>query len=227
MTFGNEIIIIELIGIIAFAISGAIVAIKRNFDIFGIIVLGVITAVGGGALRDIILGVIPPTMFKNSLYVFVAFVTSCISFVAAAVAAVKFKKNQQFFIDVVNFFDAIGLGIFAVTGTNTAIINGFGNNAFLSVFVGVITGIGGGMLRDILAGKAPFVLYKDIYASAAIAGACIYYYMYTHNVKTSLAVTTTILITILIRLFASYYHLGLPKIPSVKILTDDTKNNKS
>ena len=82
------------------------------------------------------------------------------------------------------------------------------------------------MLRDILAGKAPFVLYKDIYASAAIAGACIYYFMYTHNVKTSLAVTTTILITILIRLFASYYHLGLPKIPTVKILSDENNDIK-
>ncbi|MGN0004645.1 MAG: trimeric intracellular cation channel family protein [Candidatus Gastranaerophilaceae bacterium] len=220
MKFGNEIIIIELIGIIAFAISGAIVAIKRNFDIFGIIVLGVITAVGGGALRDIILGVIPPTMFKNSLYVFVAFVTSCISFVAAAVATVKFKKNQQFFIDVVNFFDAIGLGIFAVTGTNTAIINGFGNNAFLSVFVGVITGIGGGMLRDILAGKAPFVLYKDIYASAAIAGASLYYLMFLNGVNAAISVTSTIIITILIRLAASFYHLSLPRIPKINIKDD-------
>ena len=176
MTFGIEIMIIELIGIIAFAISGAIVGIKKRFDIFGIIVLGVITAVGGGALRDIILGILPPAMFKNSIYVLVAFLTSVIAFGAGAVARVKFKKNKEFFKDMVNFFDAIGLGVFAVTGTNTAIVNGFSDNAFLAIFVGVITGIGGGMLRDILAGKVPFVLYKDIYASAAIVGAIIYYY---------------------------------------------------
>ena len=221
MTFGTEIIIIELIGIIAFAISGAIVAIKKNFDVFGIIVLGVITAVGGGALRDIILGIIPPTMFKNSLYVFVAFLTSCFSFAGAAVATVKFKKNKRFFKDMVNFFDAIGLGVFAVTGTNTAIINGFEHNAFLAIFVGVITGIGGGMLRDILAGKVPFVLYKDIYASAAIVGAAMYYYMYSNGVNAFISVTSTILITILIRLLATFYHLGLPKLPRLKLPEED------
>ena len=80
MSFSTEIVIIELIGIIAFAISGAIVALKKNFDIFGVIVLGVITAVGGGAIRDIILGILPPTMFVKSTYVFVAFITSCIVF---------------------------------------------------------------------------------------------------------------------------------------------------
>ena len=221
MTFGTEIIIIELIGIIAFAISGAIVAIKKNFDVFGIIVLGVITAVGGGAMRDIILGIIPPTMFKNSLYVFVAFLTSCLSFAGAAVATLKFKKNKRFFKDMVNFFDAIGLGVFAVTGTNTAIINGFEHNAFLAIFVGVITGIGGGMLRDILAGKVPFVLYKDIYASEAIVGAAMYYYMYSNGVNAFISVTSTILITILIRLLATFYHLGLPKLTRLKMPEED------
>lgn len=223
MTFGTEILIIELIGVIAFAISGAIVAIKKNFDLFGIIVLGVITAVGGGAIRDIILGIIPPAMFKNSLYVFIAFVTSCLSFIAAAVAAVKFKKNSKFFKDVVNFFDAIGLGVFAVTGTNTAIIQGFSDNAFLAIFVGVITGIGGGMLRDIFAGKVPFVLYKDIYASAAIVGAALYYYMYINGVNAFISVTSAIMATILIRIFASFYHLGLPKLPRIKIYDEDNK----
>lgn len=223
MTFGTEIIIIELIGIIAFAISGAVVAIKKKFDLFGIIVLGVITAVGGGAIRDIILGIIPPTMFKNSLYVLVAFVTSCLSFIGAALAAVKFKKNKKFFIDIVNFFDAIGLGVFAVTGTNTAIVSGFSNNPFLAIFVGVITGIGGGMLRDIFAGKVPFVLYKDIYASAAIVGAALYYFMYIHGVNAFISVTSAIFTTILIRLLASFFHLGLPKIPHININEEEGK----
>lgn len=221
MIFGIEIMIIELIGIVAFAISGAIVGIKKGFDIFGIIVLGVITAVGGGALRDVILGILPPTMFRNSIYVFVAFLTSFIAFWAGTVATVKFKKNKQFFKDMVNFFDAIGLGVFAVTGTNTAIVNGFADNAFLAIFVGVITGIGGGMLRDIMAGKVPFVLYKDIYASAAIVGAVIYYYMYTFKLNPILAVTSAILITILIRLLATFYHLSLPRIPRIKVDDDE------
>lgn len=217
MNFGTEILIIELIGITAFAISGALVAMKKNFDLFGIIVLGVITAVGGGAVRDIILGINPPAMFRNSLYVFVAFLTSIVSFGFGAAAALKLKKNRKFFIDVVNFFDAIGLGVFAVTGTNTAIINGHANNAFLAIFVGVVTGIGGGMLRDILAGKIPFVLYKDVYASAAIIGASLYYIMYLHGVNSFVSVSSSILVTILIRLLATFYHLGLPKLPKIKI----------
>ena len=216
MTFGKEIIIIELIGIIAFAISGAIVGIKKHFDLFGIIVLGVITAVGGGALRDITLGIIPPTMFKNPIYVVVAFMTSCVTFGVAAIVRVKFNKNKQFFVEVVNFFDAIGLGVFAVTGTNTAIVHGFEHNAFSAIFVGVITGIGGGMVRDVLAGKVPFVLFKDIYASAAIVGAGIYYFMYTNHYNPILSVVLAIVITIVIRMLASYYHLGLPKLPRIQ-----------
>ena len=217
MNFGTEILIIELIGIIAFAVSGALVAMKKNFDIFGIIVLGVITAVGGGAIRDIILGINPPAMFRNSLYVFVAFLTSIVSFGFGALAALKFKKNRKFFIDIVNFFDAIGLGVFAVTGTNTAIVNGHADNAFLAIFVGVVTGIGGGMLRDILAGKIPFVLYKDVYASAAIIGASMYYVMYINHVNSFVSVSSAILVTILIRILATFYHLGLPKLPKIKI----------
>ena len=216
MTFGIEIFITEIIGIIAFAISGAIVGIKKHFDLFGIIVLGVITAVGGGALRDITLGIIPPTMFKNPIYVFVAFMTSCVTFGVAAIVRVKFNKNKQFFVEVVNFFDAIGLGVFAVTGTNTAIVHGFEHNAFLAIFVGVITGIGGGMVRDVLAGKVPFVLFKDIYASAAIVGAGIYYFMYTNHYNPILSVVLAIVITIVIRMLASYYHLGLPKLPQIQ-----------
>ena len=216
MTFGIEIFITEIIGIIAFAISGAIVGIKKHFDLFGIIVLGVITAVGGGALRDITLGIIPPTMFKNPIYVVVAFMTSCVTFGAVAIVRAKFNKNKQFFVEVVNFFDAIGLGVFAVTGTNTAIVHGFEHNAFLAIFVGVITGIGGGMVRDVLAGKVPFVLFKDIYASAAIVGAGIYYFMYTNHYNPILSVVLAIVITIVIRMLASYYHLGLPKLPRIQ-----------
>ncbi len=216
MQFGNEILIIELIGIIAFAISGAMIALKKNFDLFGIIVLGVITAVGGGAIRDIILGIYPPVMFTNSIYVFTAFATSCFVFLAAMLVKKQYKKNRKMFMDIVNFFDAIGLGIFVITGTNTALVNGHVDNAFLAIFVGVVTGIGGGMLRDILAGKIPFVLYKDVYASAAIVGSALYYYMFTNGVNGFISVTSAILATILIRLIASFYHLGLPKIQKLK-----------
>lgn len=216
MSFGTEILIIEIIGIIAFAISGAIVAIKKRFDLFGVIVLGVVTAVGGGALRDIILGIFPLVMFKKPVYVLFAFITSVVVFVIMAVASVKVEEKKEFLIELINFFDAIGLGIFAVTGTNTAIINGFGDNAFLSIFVGVCTGIGGGMLRDILAQRVPLVLYKEIYALAAFAGAVMYYCMYMKDCSAFVSVASAITVTILIRIVSLYYHLGLPKLVKLK-----------
>lgn len=213
--------IIESIGIIAFAVTGAIVAIKKGFDIFGIIVLGVITAVGGGAIRDIILGIEPPFMFQNPIYVLIAFITSCISFIAVRTLRLRFKKSRNFFSEVINFFDAIGLGIFAVTGTNTAIINGFEDKQFLCIFVGVITGIGGGMLRDILARKIPFVLYKDIYAVAAIVGASLFYYMHKSGLNEMACIFLPITVTIIIRVLAPIYSLHLPKITNFEIKDDD------
>ena len=228
MSFGTEILIIELIGIIAFTISGAIVAIKKRFDLFGIIVLGVVTAVGGGALRDIILGIFPLAMFQKPIYVFVAFITSLIIFMIMSVASVEVEEKKSFLIELINFFDAIGLGIFAVIGTNTAIINGYENNAFLAVFVGVCTGIGGGMLRDMLAQRVPLVLYKDIYALAAVAGSTMYYYMYLNKLSAFISVTSAIVVTILIRLAALYYNLGLPKLSLLKRKNKNSEqNNKS
>ena len=209
---GLEIVIAETIGIIAFAISGALVGIKKHFDIFGVVVLGVITAVGGGAIRDIILGINPPSMFVNPIYVLIAFITSVFAFLCALILTVKFKKRKKFFLELVNFFDAIGLGVFAVTGCNTAILNGHFENPFLSIFVGVITGIGGGMLRDILAMRVPFVLYKDIYASAGIIGASIFYVMSCYSLKMGISATCAIIATIFIRMIATYYNLRLPKI---------------
>ncbi len=213
----NLITIIESIGIIAFAITGAIVAIKKGFDIFGIIVLGVITAVGGGAIRDIILGIEPPFMFQNPIYVILAFITSCLSFLCVRVLHFKFKKKRRFFSDTINFFDAIGLGIFAVTGANTAIAKGYGDMAFLCIFVGVISAIGGGMLRDILAKKIPFVLYKDIYAIAAIIGASMFYYMQKSGLNGMLCVFAPIITTISIRVLAPIYSLHLPKVVNFEI----------
>ncbi len=213
--------IIESIGIIAFAVTGAIVAIKKGFDIFGIIVLGVITAVGGGAIRDIILGINPPFMFQNPIYVVIAFFTSCISFLTVRILRLRFKKNRNFFSEVINFFDAIGLGIFAVTGANTAIINGFADKPFLCIFVGVITGIGGGMLRDIMAKKIPFVLYKDVYAVAAIVGASVFYYLHKYNINEMVCIFVPIIITIIIRVLAPIYSLHLPKVSNFEIKDDD------
>jgi len=211
MKFGIEIFIIEIIGIIAFTVSGVIVAFKKRFDLLGVVTLGTITAVGGGALRDILLGILPPSMFRNGIYVLIAFITAIVSFYVGILAIKKIKRKRAEFYNLITFFDAVGLGVFTVVGANTAIVNGFGNNAFLTIFVGVITGVGGGVIRDIIANTTPFIMYKDLYASSAIIGACLYYALYLLNSNHFLCIFVSIVATILVRLLAQKYNLGLPK----------------
>ncbi len=211
MKFGIEIFIIEIIGIIAFTISGVIVAFRKHFDLLGVITLGTVTAVGGGALRDVILGILPPSMFKNGIYVLIAFLTSVFSFYIATFSIGKIKRKSVKYYNLITFFDAVGLGVFTIVGANTAIINGFGDNAFLTIFVGVITGVGGGVIRDIIANTTPFVMYKDLYASSAIVGASLFYLLFKLNINGFLCIYVSILATIFMRLAAQKYNLGLPK----------------
>ncbi len=211
MEFGIEIFIIEIIGIIAFTISGVIVAFKKRFDLLGVVTLGTITAVGGGALRDILLGILPPSMFKNGIYVLFAFITAIASFYIGILAIKTIKRKRVKYYNLITFFDAVGLGVFTVVGANTAIVNGFGDNVFLTIFVGVITGVGGGVIRDIIANTTPFIMYKDLYASSAIIGACLYYALYQLHSNSFLCISISIVATIFVRLLAQKYNLGLPK----------------
>jgi len=192
----NFVFIIEIIGTIAFAISGAIVAIKKNMDIFGVLVLGVTTAVGGGMIRDILLGVLPPTMFRNSIYVIVAVITTLLVFLVMFFLQGKINCYSKRVDRFINVFDSVGLGVFVVAGVNTAGNNGFGELAFLSIFVGVVTGIGGGILRDILAGRI---------------GASVYYYT-CDWIGTNAAMIVGLLLTITLRMLATYLEWSLPKI---------------
>lgn len=203
--------IIEIIGTIAFAVSGAMVAAKKRMDIFGVIVLGVTTAVGGGMCRDILLGITPPAMFTNSVYVTTAVISALIvffSFYGKERVVAKYAKQIDTWL---NIFDAVGLGIFVVAGVDTALNHGFGELAFLSIFVGTITGIGGGMLRDVLAGQIPVVLHKRVYAVAAILGAGTYYYL-GQVMPNQFAMLIGIAATITLRLLATHYEWNLPRI---------------
>lgn len=204
--------IIEIIGTIAFAVSGAMVGAEKKMDIFGVMVLGVTTAVGGGMLRDLMLGATPPAMFRDSSYVCVAVIASLIVFITMYLQKDLIKKHTKLIDSLLNIFDAIGLGIFVIAGVNTAAVNGFFHMAFLSIFVGVITGIGGGILRDIFAGRIPVVLHKRVYAVAAILGAAGYYYTRQYFVSNDVAMAVGITLTISIRMLATYFEWSLPKL---------------
>lgn len=166
------IFILELIGTVAFASSGAMIAIEKKMDIFGVNVLGATTAVGGGIMRDIILGLTPPGAFSHPVYVLVAALTSTILFVIAYAKPTAFESRVKtdYYDKLMFWCDTAGLGIFTVVGIQPAVRAVGGENVFFFVFIGTLTGVGGGVLRDIMAGETPYILVKHIYACAAIAG---------------------------------------------------------
>lgn len=213
MFSSNTIIyLFELIGTVAFASSGALVGIRKNMDIFGINVLGITTAVGGGCIRDIILGINPPKMFQNFSYVIAAIVTSCILFflffLKKDLLSSRFITNYE---KVMISLDAIGLGVFTVMGIRTAMEVSQKDNLFLFLFVGVVTGIGGGMMRDIMAGMTPFVFVKHVYAVAALIGAVCYLILH-QIINDTAALFLSATVTVIIRLLAAHYRWNLPRI---------------
>lgn len=168
--------VFELIGVVAFAMSGVLVGIEYGFDIFGIFVLAFLTALGGGLFRDLILGNHPPVCFTHFSYIICVAVTVVVFLIFLKIFDTKLGRGDIEKIKIlITFFDAVGLGVFCVTGTAFAMQMGFSDNMLLCVASGLITSIVGGMLRDVLANRKPVVLRKEIYAVAAIIGAVIYY----------------------------------------------------
>ncbi len=201
---------IEVIGTIAFASSGAMVAIKKQLDLLGVIVLGVTTAVGGGMLRDIIIGNVPPALFKDPIYVLLAFITVMLLFVIVRLnQKILDGRSMETYEKVMNIFDAIGLGAFTVVGIDTAVLSGYGDYHFLIIFLGVITGVGGGILRDIMAGQTPYVLRKHIYACASIVGAILYAWLLNY-IDGNIAMLIGACSVVFIRLMATHFCWNLP-----------------
>ena len=212
MDYTNLVILVmELVGTVAFASSGAMLAIRKEMDLFGVCVLGVTTSVGGGMIRDLLLGITPPSMFRNPIYAVVAISISAIIFLVLFLH--KKSSNAKiavFYERIMLLFDTVGLGIFTVVGINIARRAGY-TQFFLLVCVGVITGVGGGLLRDIMAQEKPYILTKHVYACASILGAvtCVISYSYIGNLKSMMLGFAVVL---LIRFLATYYHWNLPKI---------------
>ena len=139
--------VLEAIGTVAFAVSGATVALQRRLDVFGVMLLGLTTALGGGCIRDLLLGRTPPVMFSQPLYAIVAIVTSLVVFLLAYFWRGIFFSHMVLIDRVNNVFDALGLGMFTVIGVRAGVAAGYGDNAFLCVFLGLLTGVGGGVLE--------------------------------------------------------------------------------
>lgn len=202
----------EIIGTIAFSVAGSLVAIRRELDIFGTVVVGGITAVGGGCLRDILLGNLPPTMFRTPIYAIVAAVVSIIVFTLEYLFPAEKVLASKKYESVVNIFDALGLAVFVVVGINSAKSCGYGENAFLSICVGVLTGVGGGIIRDLLVKTVPMILRKQVYALPAIIGGIMYYYMNKASINEFISVIITIIFIMTVRILAALLRWNLPKV---------------
>jgi len=195
----NFIHIIDYIGTFAFAISGIRLASAKRFDWFGAYVVGLVTAIGGGTIRDLLLNVTPFWMLQPSYLI----VTG-----AALITVIVFGKylirlNNTFFI-----FDAIGLGLFVVVGIEKTLAAGF--PFWVVIMMGMITGSAGGVIRDILINEVPLIFRKDIYALACVIGGLVFFACYKFNVSSSITQSAAAASIILTRILAVKYHISIP-----------------
>ncbi len=202
------VLVLELIGTVAFSASGAIIAIRKRMDIFGVCVLALTTAVGGGIIRDLLLGVIPPYTFQNPVY----------AATAAAVAVIVFVKpvryyltgNHQAYQRTMLVMDTIGLAVFSVVGVSNAYAAQPDAGIYLTVFVGVLSGVGGGVLRDVMAGDTPYIFVKDVYACASLAGALVCALIW-QAAGQAVAMIVGALVVVVIRFLSVTFHWNLPR----------------
>ena len=161
-------------------------------------------------MRDILLGIVPPSLFTNPIYTIMAFITVMVLFIVI-------RMNQHFlegdcivtYEKLMNIFDAIGLAAFTVTGIDTAVMAGYGDYHFLSVFLGVLTGVGGGLMRDMMAGEEPYIFVKHIYACASLVGGICCVWLY-RSIGRLPAVFIAAFVVMAIRFLAAHFRWNLP-----------------
>ncbi|MER6528749.1 trimeric intracellular cation channel family protein [Streptomyces sp. NPDC001508] len=194
---------IDVVGIFVFAISGALLAVRKNFDVFGIAVLAEVTALGGGLFRDLVIGAVPPAAFTDLGY----FSTPLL----AALLVIFLHPQVERIQVAVNVFDAAGLGLFCVAGTTKAYAYGLGLTA--SAALGLATAVGGGVLRDVLANEVPSLLRwdRDLYAVPAIVGAALVAVCLRYGVLNTFTSGLAALTAFVLRLLAMRFHWRAPR----------------
>lgn len=200
----------EIAGTIAFAISGALVGISRRMDIFGMLVLALSTAIGGGIIRDVLVGNIPPNSFKTSIYIIITAFITLAMFVIYRDRKWRTESKRKFITKSYLIADALGLASFTVTGTTIG-LSKYPEYPMFAVILGLITAIGGGILRDILAQRVPFVLKEEIYALPSIIGGIVYY-IFAVNGYWYLASPMAFIVVFVLRMIGIKYQLNLPKV---------------
>jgi uncharacterized membrane protein YeiH len=191
---------LDLLGTAAFAASGALAGVQRRMDLLGVVVLGLVTAVGGGTIRDVLLGAVPPFCFNDENYLYLSIVVALLVF--------YYHHSLDFLHRPLLYFDALGLGTFLVIGTGKALA--YNHGFVVAVMMGVMTATAGGVVRDVLSDQVPFILQKEIYATACIFGGILYYILYKQGVNESMVAVIAALVVVVIRVVAIHRHWSLP-----------------
>lgn len=194
--------VIDILGTFAFAVSGAFSAMEKKLDPFGTLVIAFVTAIGGGTIRDILVGNFPVGWLQNNTAIVIIF--------TSAIAAMLFGAYLKQLTTALFLFDALGLGLFTIIGFEVGLKYGF--SAGVCIALGTISACFGGVLRDVLLNKLPLIFHKEIYALACIAGALVYYLLYKTTLNNDISKIICVLIIFSIRLVAVRFNLSLPRI---------------
>lgn len=202
---------LDLVGTAAFAASGAWAGVRRKMDLLGVLVLGVVTATGGGTLRDMLLGDLPPFSFKDETYLYLSLGVSLAVFV--------WHRHFEVLRNPLLYFDAVGLGTFVVIGVGKALALHAGY--LVAVMMGVMTATAGGVVRDILSGQVPLILQREVYASACIVGGVLMVALHNSTLPPSVTAVLAALTTIVLRLLAIRHNWELPRVAEDDANRDD------
>ena len=202
---GNTITILEYLGVFAFAISGANIAIHEKLDLLGIYILATVTAMGGGIIRDIVVNEGIPAFFNNQIAILIILLSATLAIILKG----KWKYKNTF-----AFIDAVGLAAFVVSAGLKGLEKDYSLTLFL--FVTSITGVGGGMLRDIIVGRKPDVFCKEIYCVAGIIGALVLWCLFDH-IPNQAAAGIAVIVIIITRMICYLKNINLPTITTEEI----------
>lgn len=192
---------IEILGTISFAISGSFAAMQRRLDPFGVLIIAFVTSIGGGTVRDLLLGDTPVAWMRDVNY--------CLLILLTSIAAIFFKTHIKKFKVTLFLFDSLGLGLFTMLGIQKGIV--FGLSPGICVALGTITGCFGGIIRDTLLNTIPVIFRREIYATACIAGGILYFTLLYFNLKEDLAKVAVIAFIFTVRIVVVRYKVTLPR----------------
>ncbi|QCU90218.1 trimeric intracellular cation channel family protein [Thiomicrorhabdus sediminis] len=205
MIFETSIYFLDLLGTAVFAITGLLAARRKQLDLFGAIVIAMVTAIGGGTLRDLIIGV-PVFWTQQDIYIYVVVVAALLLFFLA-----RYKRLP---VKLLLFLDALGLAVFTIIGTQKAMLLGFSDP--IAIMTGIMTGVVGGIIRDVLVGEIPLVFRKEIYATASFIGASVFLLLEHAGVELYVATWMAMLLVLSARVWAIVFHIELPVFISYK-----------